>query len=326
MGNLLTKKKKNKARPRPDELSTKDAMIHREENPKAPLRGEKQAEHMEMKRKEKGVHSQAYDAKEGMSTAGYSLRDSKYAPNKEKYIAGVKEHHKEKLEELKSMPKPKLLAKGGRVHKGFEEANGPTGPTGYRNRNKSSDFSGGQRKGPEGYPKYQEQAQNQKGVHTPVSGVTGFPGGKGTSRAGSYTKERYAGKPLFSGKDHPAIEEHKKVLKELKSMKSPKLYAEGGMCGDECGYPCDTHGEDMVSKVLGERMSKGGMIANDEEVHADEMPNEFDDLVLRDDLELSYDGANSGDELGDTDEDKKHNQMVAMAMMKRRKQHNPRPA
>ncbi len=85
------------------------------------------------------------------------------------------------------------------------------------------DMSGGQKRGPEGFPKYQEQAQNEKGVHTPVSGVTQFPGGKGTSKAGDFTKDRYAGKPTFSGKDHPAINEHKKVLSEMQSQPKPKL-------------------------------------------------------------------------------------------------------
>lgn len=128
------------------------------------------------------------------------------------------------------------MADGGRVHTGpggrpaTEDTHGPTGPTGYRNRNKSSDLSGGQRNGPQGYPKYQEQAQNEKGVHTPVSGVTGFPGGKGTSQAGDFVKDRYAGKPTFeAGADHPARKEHAKVMEESKKIK-PKLQglAEGG--------------------------------------------------------------------------------------------------
>jgi hypothetical protein len=88
------------------------------------------------------------------------------------------------------------------------------------------------KKGPEGYSKYQEQAQNQKGVHTPRSGVTNFPGGQGTSRAGDLTKDRYAGKPTFeSGSDHPAKEEHRRVLGEMKSQPKPNLYAEGGSVG-----------------------------------------------------------------------------------------------
>jgi len=200
--------------------------------------------------------------------------------------------------------------------------NAPTGPTEYRNRNKSSDLDSGQRKGPQGYPKYQEQAQNQKGVHTPVSGVTGFPGGKGTSRAGSYTKEKYAGKPLFSGKDHPAIEEHKRVLKEMREDKGDrKNLAEGGEvgCGPECGSPCDVHG-DIVSKVLGKRMSQGGVVANEQGPGADELPNEFDYLALSGGLE---DNSGPGNEHGDSSlfED-----VVSRIMLKRKKQHNPSPA
>lgn len=204
----------------------------------------------------------------------------------------------------------KKMASGGTVASGDKEMNlskggdvddprGPTGPTGYRNRNKNSDLGGGQKRGPEGYPRYQESAQNEKGVHTPVSGVTQFPGGKGTSRAGGYTKETYHGKPLFSGKDHPAKDEHKRVLGEMKSMKGPHgNYAQGGdVACPSCGY------------------SQGGMVANEQGPGADPLPNEFDDLALRDGLEFKETGANSGDELGGPSKD----DLVGRAMLRRKK-------
>ena len=68
--------------------------------------------------------------------------------------------------------------------------------------------------------------------------------------------------------------------------------------------------------------SEGGKVANDDEAMADEMPNEFDDLALDDNLEGHDTAASEGDELGGPDKD----DIVARAMMKRRKQHNPRPA
>ena len=73
-------------------------------------------------------------------------------------------------------------------------------------------------------------------------------------------------------------------------------------------------------------MSRGGEVANDDEPTADFEDNSFDDLANRDGLEFSYTGANSGDELGDTDPDKEENDRVGRIMMKRKKQSNPRPA
>lgn len=88
----------------------------------------------------------------------------------------------------------------------------------------------------------------------------------------------------------------------------------------------EAHMRDMIGKVMVQRMSKGGQVANSDKPMADFMPNEFDDLHLRDGLEMSETGANSGDEDGDADNDKRLNDMVAQAMMKRRKQRNPVPA
>lgn len=105
-------------------------------------------------------------------------------------------------------------------------------------------------------------------------------------------------------------------------------------CDKDCIQPCDVHempmeqDEDLVSRAMKKAaaMSKGGEVANEDKIKAGFMPNEFDDLALRDGLEFSYTGKNSGDELGDEDPDKEKNDIVARAMMKRRKQSNPRPA
>lgn len=204
----------------------------------------------------KGVHKIAPAMEKGRvvhgkSEAGEATRgEGMFRRGKNPSTAKV--IHEQVLSESRSMPKPKLkgLAEGGiiksnrpqdtvhgskRIHGYATHKDSPTGPTEYKNRNRSSDMDHGQRKGPEGYGKYQEQAQNQKGIHTPVSGVTDFPGGKSTSKAGDYTKNRYDGKPTYSGKDHPAIKEHKKVLAEMKSQPKPKLkgLAEGGIIKPE---------------------------------------------------------------------------------------------
>jgi hypothetical protein len=144
--------------------------------------------------------------------------------------------HNIKAEMAAGKPQNQSLAIAYSVKRRAKKASGGTVESGSRDMNMAdggkvkSDFSGGQKRGPQGYPKYQEQAQNEKGVHTPVSGVTEFPGGKGTSKAGDYTKDRYGGKPTYeAGKDHPARKEHARVMAESKKIK-PKLQglAEGG--------------------------------------------------------------------------------------------------
>ena len=55
-------------------------------------------------------------------------------------------------------------------------------------------------------------------------------------------------------------------------------------------------------------------MADEDEDLADFSPNEFDDLVLRDDLEQHYTGANSGDELDDEQEDADRHDIVARIM------------
>ena len=90
---------------------------------------------------------------------------------------------------------------------------------------------------------------------------------------------------------------------------------------------------DAIDRIMGRRkkMSKGGMVANggddDLESLADSRPDNFDDLSLRDDLEFSYDAANSGDELGNEQEDSDRRDTIDRIMRQRKmKQSNPRPA
>lgn len=100
----------------------------------------------------------------------------------------------------------------------------------------------------------------------------------------------------------------------------------GGTCKMAKGGMVDRE-DHLVDRIMEKRFSKGGMVANETDVAAaDEMPAQFDDLVLDDDLSFSETGANSGDELGDAREDEDRRDIVAQVMKKRNKQHNPRPA
>jgi hypothetical protein len=91
-----------------------------------------------------------------------------------------------------------------------------------------------------------------------------------------------------------------------------------------------------IGRILKKRktkmMSEGGMVANggddDYEDLADSRPNNFDDLSLRDDLEFSLDSKNSGDELGNDQQDEDRRDAVARIMRQRamKKSSNPKPA
>lgn len=80
----------------------------------------------------------------------------------------------------------------------------------------------GQKRGPQGYPVYQEQAQNQMGVHTPVSGCSNFPGGLGSSEAGGLCTETWSGQPHRELRDHGRYLHELKLL-EMYCMPRPKL-------------------------------------------------------------------------------------------------------
>lgn len=118
-----------------------------------------------------------------------------------------------------------------------------------------------------------------------------------------------------------------------------KMMAEGGLMEEEAsGYPsmpsehdemnesADHEDDEMIARIMKKRMmSKGGQVANDTSPITDSKPAQYDDLVLRDDLESSYTGANSGDYLGNEQLDKDEHDIISR-IMKKRKDKNPRPA
>lgn len=150
--------------------------------------------------------------------------------------------------------------------------------------------------------------------------------------------------PLFKGKSKADfghnVEEEMHSGKPMKqslaiaySMKrKAKKMASGGMIEQEAEDYADDDGDeglDMVGRAM-KRYSKGGQVANDVGVaEADDMPAEYDDLVLRDDdmESADYTGANSGDELGNAAEDEDRSDIVARVMRSRsKKDRMPRPA
>lgn len=123
--------------------------------------------------------------------------------------------------------------------------------------------------------------------------------------------------------DHMAMTEDERMLNqhgEEEEGPTGEYMSGGGMLTDD-GYQSTSHEEDMVGRVMAQRQrmfSEGGKVANKNGFRAAEAPDEFDDLALRDDLHSQYTGSNSGDELGNEDEDKRRRDMVNRIMASRR--------
>ncbi len=155
------------------------------------------------------------------------------------------------------------------------------------------------------------------GVHKPA-----YEGEKGKSLGHSETGNdvrsmRYNNRSPFDPKaaGERAKEKHHKVLGELRGMKKPELYAEGGEVHDD---------DDMVDRIMLKRMAAGGVIANDDEPEADAESADFDDLVEDDQLEGEYPGSQ---EIGDEREDDDRKDIVGRIMRSRsKKDRMPRPA
>lgn len=86
--------------------------------------------------------------------------------------------------------------------------------------------------------------------------------------------------------------------------------------------------DDLVMRIMHKRYSKGGQVANQDEEITGDMPNEFDVLHLDDDLESDYgDDDNSGDALGNDQEDEDRKDIVSRIMVSRKKKDRlPNPA
>lgn len=172
----------------------------------------------------------------------------------------------------------------------------------------------------------------KRGKRTPQKGVHNPAFTKGESEAGEYVRDSREtnDKDRMADKNEKAKMEHESVLEEMKSMKGPHgNYADGGEVDKDpvVEKTPDQAGAGPVSQEESKKFaqgmcpscgySEGGMVANEtgEGASADKSPNEFDDLVLRDGLEFSLDGKNSGDELGGPSK----MDLVSRAMLKRKK-------
>lgn len=162
----------------------------------------------------------------------------------------------------------------------------------------------------------------KKSKHKQEKGINPKSYEKGVSEAGRSVRESREGdKEHMYKKNEKAKMEHDSVLEELKEMPGPTKgksgfasggtvksgdptmnYAEGGTVEEtpsQAGAGPYSKMEEMVDcPHCKKSFSHGGMVANAQGPGVDGLPNEFDDLALRDKLEFKYTGANSGDLVG----------------------------
>lgn len=149
-----------------------------------------------------------------------------------------------------------------------------------------------------------------------VKGVHREQPHKGRSLAGEIVRgARQGTKDKHQSMNELAKTLHQQKLDELREDKGDRRnMAEGGEVDPMMEVTCPH---------CAQSFSHGGQVANDtgQGVASDRLPNEFDDLVLRaDDMEdAEYTGANSGDEIGNSGEDERRDDVVMRSMLKRKK-------
>ncbi len=296
----------------------------------------------------KGVHeSSHYSQKGGVSHAGAAIRQEQHEkemghPGNYPDISG---EHKRVLHEMHEGKKHdrKYLAEGGEMDEDMLHETSADSMSPIAKGMKKAFKTPGYAKG--GNVKH--NINYEKGVN--------FEWDKGgQSQPGHYVRE---GNSADSAESHNRRYDvakglHHKMISEMSKMKKHdrKYLAEGGFvheeeasgyepmpcerCGHKVGHPVenqdmDQDSEDMVGHIMKARKhySHGGRVANDSDPIADSEPAEFDELVKDDDLEFHETGENSGDELGDKQEDEDRHDIVSQIMKSRKKKDRmPRPA
>lgn len=201
------------------------------------------------------------------------------------------------------------------------------------------------------------KVDHEKGVHKTLESLD-EPGTSGAGFRNNQAKFRRGMAEQFGRKGYDDMADehseaaksmHKEKLSELKSMKKPNLYADGGEVEppkppvdperakkaeesmrkafgySDGGEADDDSGfsDDMVGRIMKHRFSKG-----EEEPVADFESNDFDYLdQIGGDHEADYDEENSGDDIGNEAEDDDQHDVVKRIMKSRSKKDKmPRPA
>lgn len=161
-----------------------------------------------------------------------------------------------------------------------------------------------------------------------LGSIIGYPTGASKAEGGEVC-EHCGGKAMFNGGAvAPAYETYSNasaMSEDDKDLNQHDVYA------------MDSLHDGMVDKIMHQRsktfenearFSEGGQVANDTPLTAGFKDNDFDDLVLRDDLDSDYgDDNNSGDETGNDALDERDDDVVSRVMRSRaKKDRMPRPA
>lgn len=233
-----------------------------------------------------GVHRSKSVQTPGESGMGYSVRAGDYESAK-------KQHYQTRKESRNINPNVKGLAEGGMMtHDGYESSRSGPHQDEFHQAHPQAEYD------------VMHEGDHKRPNHMAIEEDDRMLNQHGDHEEGPY--------------GHDTMKEDE-----------PHHMAEGGMMSPMHGEQDEAHEEDMVGRIMKQRecmYSEGGRVANDTPITAGFESNNFDDLVKRDDLEFSYTGKNSGDELGDKAEDHDRHDMVDRIMMKRFKQRNPYPA
>lgn len=275
----------------------------------------------------------------GRSEAGSKLIPAFSVFGKEHDIENSKEEHRKTLGELKSMPKPKLMAEGGnssdegpaidpekvkQFQKGFNSGDVSISDAINNAKQALGMADGGMMK-----------SKKQRAMEA-FHGMA--KGGESTQTSSSNRRDQKGVHESMMPAAHLELEKRNEFASHPDSHNSSMSHPVMNQMGDEDEGAGDMDSiHPMVRNIMMGRMkgySEGGKVANEESgesTDTDSMAkasgNEFDDLALRDDLEFDSTGANEGDELDNAREDKDRSDIIARILKSRaKKDRMPRPA
>lgn len=234
----------------------------------------------------------------GISNAGERIRNanrygSDMPESKKLSTEDAKDLHREKLEEIKGMKKPNLYAQGGSPVCSGETCQGC--------EDKACFAQGGSIKSHRGIESGHEKGINKRRDPYVGTGGTSQAGydtrsGTGWARRSEDEGKKSIGNQLAKESLTAAKDKHKEVLSEMKGMKKPNLYAQGGSVVDR----------------IRRMMAEGGYVFDDQDQI--EHSNYYDELnedlanepLYEDDYGTDPTDSNEhGDSLSDADENGK---------------------
>jgi hypothetical protein len=272
-----------------------------------------------------GVHAPSYSSgkDQGQSIAGDLVRRAP-SHKKTEYSEATKNEHKRVLGEMKSQ-KTGYFSEGGQIKDNYQSKDADH----FQFTGKSEDPQAECEKSELPGRKHVAMAMyeddrdlNQHGEHE-----EGRQGNEGHYAEGGEMEDPKD--PIKDNRLEPHQCEgemctHKCHNEEHEEDKVGKM-AEGGQITDNYADTEDGDGQDMVGRIMKMRQqeySEGGRVANEAKSNRG-----TDYLATDDDLEQSYTGANSGDELSSPGEDERRRDIVSKIMASRKKKDrlpNPR--